>query len=197
MYSKEANLRAAYKISGVRAVFGEAYPDPVCVVVPPSFSRATLKVIQEGVASTATELSSLKEHIDTIKLMWKTWEEELRNIVKEQGFLSHQDELEAADDRGAEEAERVRQKRNDLALKPCSIRRQVGRVRLLWLRLLQRPLPLSVRSARKINHAHAVSLHRHETTSSLLAPHIDTNDTSSKMPPKTSSYQTYLAPKVA
>lgn len=30
-----------------------------------------LKAIQEGVASTVTELSSLKKHIDTIKPMWK------------------------------------------------------------------------------------------------------------------------------
>lgn len=53
-----------------------------------------LKAIQEDIASTATELSSLKEHIDTIKPMWKkTWEEELQNIVEEQGFLSHQEEL--------------------------------------------------------------------------------------------------------
>lgn len=53
-----------------------------------------LKTIQEDIASTATELSSLKEHIDTIKPMWKkTWEEELQNIVEEQGFLSHQEEL--------------------------------------------------------------------------------------------------------
>ncbi|KAL4066066.1 actin interacting protein 3-domain-containing protein [Scleroderma citrinum] len=52
------------------------------------------KAIQEDVISTATELSSLKEHIDTIKPMWKkTWEEELQNIVEEQGFLSHQEEL--------------------------------------------------------------------------------------------------------
>ena len=94
MYSEEVDLGAAYKISGVHAVFGEAYSDPVRVVVPPSYTQATLKVIQEDVAFMATELSSLKEHIDTIKLMWKkTWEEELRNIVEEQGFFSHQDEL--------------------------------------------------------------------------------------------------------
>ncbi|KAG6331868.1 hypothetical protein ID866_7224 [Astraeus odoratus] len=53
-----------------------------------------LRSIHEDIASTATELSSLKEHIDTIKPMWKkTWEEELQNIVEEQGFLSHQEEL--------------------------------------------------------------------------------------------------------
>ncbi|KAI6042045.1 actin interacting protein 3-domain-containing protein [Pisolithus marmoratus] len=53
-----------------------------------------LKTIQQDVASAATELSSLKVHLDTIKPMWKkTWEEELQNIVEEQGFLSHQEEL--------------------------------------------------------------------------------------------------------
>ncbi|KAI6013966.1 actin interacting protein 3-domain-containing protein [Pisolithus microcarpus] len=53
-----------------------------------------LKTIREDVVSTATELSSLKDHLDTIKPMWKkTWEEELQNIVEEQGFLSHQEEL--------------------------------------------------------------------------------------------------------
>ncbi|KAF8835799.1 AIP3-domain-containing protein [Paxillus ammoniavirescens] len=53
-----------------------------------------LKSIQNDIASTATELTSLKEHIDTIKPMWKkTWEQELQNIVEEQGFLGHQEEL--------------------------------------------------------------------------------------------------------
>lgn len=53
-----------------------------------------LKAIQDDVSSAATELASLKEHIDTIKPMWKkTWEEELQIIVEEQGFLGHQEEL--------------------------------------------------------------------------------------------------------
>lgn len=53
-----------------------------------------VKQIQEDIASTATELASLKEHIDTVKPMWKkTWEEELQNIVEEQGFLGHQEEF--------------------------------------------------------------------------------------------------------
>ncbi|KAH7913044.1 actin interacting protein 3-domain-containing protein [Hygrophoropsis aurantiaca] len=53
-----------------------------------------LKAIQNDVATTAAELASLKEHIDTIKPMWKkTWEEELQNIVEEQGFLGHQEEF--------------------------------------------------------------------------------------------------------
>ncbi|TEB15912.1 AIP3-domain-containing protein [Coprinellus micaceus] len=42
----------------------------------------------------ATELESLKEHIKTVKPMWKkTWEEELQNIVEEQQFLTHQEEF--------------------------------------------------------------------------------------------------------
>ncbi|KAG1899495.1 actin interacting protein 3-domain-containing protein [Suillus fuscotomentosus] len=53
-----------------------------------------VKQIQEDIASTATELASLKEHIDTVRPMWKkTWEEELQNIVEEQGFLGHQEEF--------------------------------------------------------------------------------------------------------
>ncbi|KAG9309504.1 actin interacting protein 3-domain-containing protein [Chiua virens] len=53
-----------------------------------------VKTIQDDMMSTATELATLKEHIDMIKPMWKkTWEEELQNIVEEQGFLGHQEEL--------------------------------------------------------------------------------------------------------
>ncbi|KAG2142907.1 actin interacting protein 3-domain-containing protein [Suillus bovinus] len=53
-----------------------------------------VKQIHEDIASTATELASLKEHIDTVRPMWKkTWEEELQNIVEEQGFLGHQEEF--------------------------------------------------------------------------------------------------------
>lgn len=32
MFSKELDLKTAHKIPGLRAVFGEAYPDPVRVV---------------------------------------------------------------------------------------------------------------------------------------------------------------------
>lgn len=32
VYSKEVDLKSGYKIPGLRAVFGEAYPDPVRVV---------------------------------------------------------------------------------------------------------------------------------------------------------------------
>ena len=53
-----------------------------------------VKSIKEDIDSAATELESLKEHIKTIKPMWKkTWEEELQNIVEEQQFLNHQEEF--------------------------------------------------------------------------------------------------------
>ncbi|KAI0070046.1 AIP3-domain-containing protein [Panus rudis PR-1116 ss-1] len=53
-----------------------------------------LKQIKSDIESVSTELQSLKEHIQTIKPMWKkTWEEELQNIVEEQQFLSHQEEF--------------------------------------------------------------------------------------------------------
>ena len=32
MFSKEVDLQTGYKIPGLRAVFGESYPDPVRVV---------------------------------------------------------------------------------------------------------------------------------------------------------------------
>jgi len=39
-------------------------------------------------------MENLKEHINTVKPMWKkTWEEELQNIVDEQGFLTHQEQF--------------------------------------------------------------------------------------------------------
>lgn len=53
-----------------------------------------LKSIKKDVENASTELESLKEHIKTIKPMWKqTWEEELQNIVEEQQFLNHQEEF--------------------------------------------------------------------------------------------------------
>ncbi|EIN09398.1 AIP3-domain-containing protein [Punctularia strigosozonata HHB-11173 SS5] len=53
-----------------------------------------LKNIKEDMEAVATELSSLEEHIKTVKPMWKkTWEEELQNIVEEQQFLHHQEEF--------------------------------------------------------------------------------------------------------
>ncbi|KAF5362129.1 hypothetical protein D9756_002487 [Leucocoprinus leucothites] len=52
------------------------------------------KSVEKDVGRVATELESLKEHINTIKPMWKkTWEEELHNIVEEQQFLTHQEEF--------------------------------------------------------------------------------------------------------
>jgi hypothetical protein len=52
------------------------------------------KSVKSDVDKVAAELESLKEHIKTIKPMWKTtWEEELQNIVEEQQFLNHQEEF--------------------------------------------------------------------------------------------------------
>ncbi|EMD38726.1 hypothetical protein CERSUDRAFT_112454 [Gelatoporia subvermispora B] len=53
-----------------------------------------LKQLKADVDAVAAELTGLKEHIQTIKPMWKkTWEEELQNIVEEQQFLQHQEEF--------------------------------------------------------------------------------------------------------
>ncbi|KAJ7668362.1 actin interacting protein 3-domain-containing protein [Mycena rosella] len=50
--------------------------------------------IKKDIDTVAAEMASLKEHINTIKPMWKkTWEEELQNIVDEQGFLTHQEQF--------------------------------------------------------------------------------------------------------
>ncbi|KXN86601.1 Bud site selection protein 6 [Leucoagaricus sp. SymC.cos] len=52
------------------------------------------KSVKSDVERVAAELESLKEHIKTVKPMWKkTWEEELQNIVEEQQFLNHQEEF--------------------------------------------------------------------------------------------------------
>ena len=53
-----------------------------------------VKMIKKDLDEVITELRSLSEHIVTVKPMWKkTWEEELQNIVEEQQFLTHQEEL--------------------------------------------------------------------------------------------------------
>lgn len=53
-----------------------------------------LKAVQDDMKALANELESLKEHIQTVKPVWKkTWEEELQLIVEEQQFLSHQEEF--------------------------------------------------------------------------------------------------------
>ncbi|CAK5273998.1 unnamed protein product [Mycena citricolor] len=53
-----------------------------------------LKTIKNDIEALSAEMASLKEHIDTVKPMWKkTWEEELQNIVDEQGFLNHQEQF--------------------------------------------------------------------------------------------------------
>ncbi|CDO68150.1 hypothetical protein BN946_scf184938.g2 [Trametes cinnabarina] len=53
-----------------------------------------LKKVKGDIETVSAELQSLKDHIQTIKPMWKkTWEEELQNIVEEQQFLQHQEEF--------------------------------------------------------------------------------------------------------
>jgi hypothetical protein len=53
-----------------------------------------LNAVKADIVSLANELTSLKDHITTVKPMWKkTWEEELQLIVEEQQFLSHQEEF--------------------------------------------------------------------------------------------------------
>jgi len=53
-----------------------------------------VRQVKKDVEAVAAELASLSEHVNTVKPMWKkTWEEELQNIVEEQQFLSHQEEL--------------------------------------------------------------------------------------------------------
>ncbi|KAI0644355.1 actin interacting protein 3-domain-containing protein [Trametes meyenii] len=60
-------------------------------VSPKSF---LLKNVKADIGAVAGELQSLKDHIQTVKPMWKkTWEEELQNIVEEQQFLQHQEEF--------------------------------------------------------------------------------------------------------
>ncbi|KAJ7224245.1 bud site selection protein 6 [Mycena pura] len=53
-----------------------------------------LKTLKKDIDTLAKEMENLKEHINTVKPMWKkTWEEELQNIVDEQGFLTHQEQF--------------------------------------------------------------------------------------------------------
>ena len=60
-------------------------------VTPQGF---VLRRIKDKIAKTNTELESLQQHISVIRPAWKkTWEEELQNIVEEQQFLTHQEEL--------------------------------------------------------------------------------------------------------
>ena len=53
-----------------------------------------VRMIKKDLDEVLAELKSLREHVVTVKPMWKkTWEEELQNIVEEQQFLTHQEEL--------------------------------------------------------------------------------------------------------
>jgi hypothetical protein len=55
---------------------------------------AAMSAIKADIDAVAVELTSLSDHVKTVKPMWKkTWEEELQNIVEEQQFLSHQEEF--------------------------------------------------------------------------------------------------------
>jgi hypothetical protein len=56
--------------------------------------RHVMKNLKGDMDSITAELESLQEHVKNVKPMWKkTWEEELQNIVEEQQFLVHQEEL--------------------------------------------------------------------------------------------------------
>ena len=56
--------------------------------------RIAMVSLKSDVESASSELESLAEQIKTIKPVWKkTWEEELQNIVEEQTFLQHQEQL--------------------------------------------------------------------------------------------------------
>lgn len=56
VYSKEMSLAEAYKIPGLRAVFGEAYPDPVRVVS----IGAPLEDIQQNIESSKWRSASIE-----------------------------------------------------------------------------------------------------------------------------------------
>jgi hypothetical protein len=53
-----------------------------------------MKRLRATIDSSTKELEDLKGHLTTIRPAWKkTWEQELQNIVEEQQFLGHQEEL--------------------------------------------------------------------------------------------------------
>ncbi|KAG8884366.1 Bud site selection protein 6 [Tulasnella sp. 332] len=53
-----------------------------------------MKSLKADIQASQKELDNLTEHISTVKPIWKkTWEEELQNIVEEQQFLAHEEEL--------------------------------------------------------------------------------------------------------
>jgi hypothetical protein len=54
--------------------------------------QGVLRGIRDGLAEIDAELASLREHIETVRPMWKkTWEAELQAVVEEQQFLQHQE----------------------------------------------------------------------------------------------------------
>ncbi len=53
-----------------------------------------MKRLRAKIDASTKELQDLKGHLTTIRPAWKkTWEQELQNIVEEQQFLAHQEEL--------------------------------------------------------------------------------------------------------
>ncbi|KAF8318739.1 AIP3-domain-containing protein [Clavulina sp. PMI_390] len=57
-------------------------------------TAAVLKSLSADIQAAEKELESLTEMIATVKPTWKqTWEQELQNILDEQQFLTHQEEL--------------------------------------------------------------------------------------------------------
>jgi len=56
--------------------------------------RTAMQSLKADVTAASTELESLAEQMKTVKPIWKeTWETELQNIVEEQSFLQHQEQL--------------------------------------------------------------------------------------------------------
>lgn len=56
--------------------------------------RGAMETLKADVGAASSELESLSEQIKSIKPVWKkTWEDELQNIVEEQTFLQHQEQL--------------------------------------------------------------------------------------------------------
>jgi hypothetical protein len=53
-----------------------------------------MKNLKADIEKSLADLQSITQHINTVKPVWKrTWETELQNIVEEQQFLTHQEEL--------------------------------------------------------------------------------------------------------
>jgi hypothetical protein len=56
--------------------------------------RGPMQALRTDITAASTELESLAEQMKIVKPIWKeTWERELQNIVEEQSFLQHQEQL--------------------------------------------------------------------------------------------------------